>query len=106
MRSPPRLARRRRSSSISPPPSAAGESGERFVWTRQDGARVEYIGRATIRPGTDHSAFDIRFGTCPAALQPGPMRACRPAGRLLDDAFVVSDARARLAAHLAQSWCG
>src|SRR5215216_4202026 len=105
MRSPPRPARRPRFSPSSLHPPAAGSGGKFVTLTRQGGAGVEYIGRATIRPGTDRAAFDVQFGTCLATPQPRATRACRPAGRFSDDAFVVSDARAWLAAHLADAEC-
>src|SRR5215208_2712466 len=98
----PRLARPRRCSSRLPSPTVAGESDEHVVLTRQGGARVEYIGLATIRPAADLAARNDRLGTFPAALQPAPIRACHPAGRPFDAAYVVSDAGARRAARLAQ----
>ena len=48
-------------------PTAAGKGEELRRRWRQGGARVEYIGRATIRPGTGRAALNVRFGTCPAS---------------------------------------
>ena len=55
------------------PRSAAGEVEEQLsVLTRQGGERVEYIGRVTIRPGTDRAAFNVRFGTAQTSCSPDP----------------------------------